>query len=154
MLPLSAFWVGGGSWVSLLSILLCSTIGLMKLRALLLIVNRKGQALQFNWVFEKGGFILHPDETFSVDFAKVSVVASLFHRLFSLDHNINGNLFFVYWKIEGAVESLSREILTIQAKGDKPAAYALLEKYAKMTQPLRVALEKLENIQVWTVTFC
>lgn len=80
----------------------------------------KGQALQFNWVFEKGGFILHPDETFSVDFAK----------------------------IEGAVESLSREILTIQAKGDKPAAYVLLEKYAKMTQPLRVALEKLENIQV------
>lgn len=96
MLPLSAFWVGGGSWVSLLSILLCSTIGLMKLRTLLSIVNRKGQALQFNWVFEKGGFILHPDETFSVDFAKVSVVASLFHRLFSLDHNINGDLFFVY----------------------------------------------------------
>lgn len=51
-------------------------------------------------------------------------------------------------KIEGAVESLSREILTIQAKGDKPAAYVLLEKYGKMTQPLQVALEKLETIQV------
>ncbi|KAA8540570.1 hypothetical protein F0562_024511 [Nyssa sinensis] len=80
----------------------------------------KGQALQFNWLFEKGAFILHPDETFSVDFAKV----------------------------ESAVESLSREILTIQAKGDKDSAGMLLQKYCKMTQPLKVALEKLEKIQV------
>ena len=69
----------------------------MKLRTLLLLnVNRKGQALQFNWLFEKGGFILHPDETFSVDFAKVSVVVSLFYRLFSLNYNINSDLFFRY----------------------------------------------------------
>ncbi|GKB24950.1 NUDIX hydrolase 3, partial [Tanacetum coccineum] len=54
----------------------------------------KGQALQFNWLFEKGAFVLLPDQTFSVDFDK----------------------------IEDAVESLSREILTIQAKGDKDAA--------------------------------
>ncbi|XP_057459504.1 nudix hydrolase 3-like [Actinidia eriantha] len=80
----------------------------------------KGQALQFNWLFEKGAFIWHPDETFSVDFSKV----------------------------DAEVESLSREILTIQAKGDKKAAEALLEKYCKMSQPLKVALEKLENIQV------
>lgn len=32
---------------------------------------RRGQALQFNWIFEKGGFVLHPDDTFSVDFDKV-----------------------------------------------------------------------------------
>ncbi|XP_038717609.1 nudix hydrolase 3 isoform X2 [Tripterygium wilfordii] len=80
----------------------------------------KGQALQFNWLFEKGAFIWHPDDTFSVDFAKV----------------------------EEAVESLSREILTIQAKGDKEAARLLLEKYCTMTQPLKVALQTLENIQV------
>ncbi|XP_059641061.1 nudix hydrolase 3 isoform X2 [Cornus florida] len=80
----------------------------------------KGQALQFNWLFEKGAFILHPDETFSVDFAKV----------------------------EGVVESLSREILTIQAKGDKDAAKRLLDEYCKLTRPLKVALEKLEKIQV------
>ncbi|KVH91566.1 NUDIX hydrolase domain-containing protein [Cynara cardunculus var. scolymus] len=41
----------------------------------------KGQALQFNWLFEKGAFVLHPDQTFSVDFDKIG----------------------------GAVESLSRE---------------------------------------------
>lgn len=81
MLPLCAFWVGGSSWVRFPFILLWSTTMLMKLRTLLLLnFNRKGQALQFNWLFEKGGFILHPDETFSVDFAKVSVAALLFYR--------------------------------------------------------------------------
>ncbi|KAL3721181.1 hypothetical protein ACJRO7_005924 [Eucalyptus globulus] len=80
----------------------------------------KGQALQFNWLFEKGALVLHDDETFSVDFTKV----------------------------EGAVESLSREILTIQAKGDKPAARSLINRYCKMTDPLKSALQRLENIQV------
>ncbi|XP_020266797.1 nudix hydrolase 3 [Asparagus officinalis] len=80
----------------------------------------KGQALQFNWLYDKGAFILHSDETFSVDFTKV----------------------------DGATESLSREILTIQAKGDKSAAKSLLQEYAKMSQPLCTALEKLERFQV------
>ncbi|XP_027344440.1 nudix hydrolase 3 [Abrus precatorius] len=80
----------------------------------------KGQALQFNWLYEKGAFVLHTEDTVSVDFSK----------------------------IEGAVESLSREILTIQAKGDKEAAGFLLQKYCVMTEPLKVALKKLENIQV------
>ncbi|XP_004499436.1 nudix hydrolase 3 [Cicer arietinum] len=80
----------------------------------------KGQALQFNWLYEKGAFVLHSEDTFSVDFSK----------------------------IEGAVEGLSREILTIQAQGDKEAAGLLLQKYGVMTEPLKVALQKLENIQV------
>lgn len=80
----------------------------------------KGQALQFNWLFEKEAFILNSDDTFSVDFDK----------------------------IEGAVESLSTEILTIQARGDKEAASLLLQKYCTMTRPLKVALQKLENVQV------
>lgn len=80
----------------------------------------KGQALQFNWLFEKGGFVLHHDETFSVNFDK----------------------------IEGAVESLSRVVLTTQAKGDKDAAQELLAKYCVMTKPLKIALVKLEMVQV------
>ena len=52
------------------------------------------------------------------------------------------------WKVEDAVESLSREILTIQAKGNKPAARTLLQSRATLTQPLRVALEKIEHMQV------
>ena len=34
-------------------------------------IGRKGQALQFNWLYEKEAFILNPDETFSVNFDKV-----------------------------------------------------------------------------------
>ncbi|XP_022147163.1 nudix hydrolase 3 isoform X2 [Momordica charantia] len=80
----------------------------------------KGQALQFNWLYQKEAFILNPDETFSVDFDKVG----------------------------DAVESLSREILTIQARGDKEAAKLLLQKYSVMSQPLEVALRNLERVQV------
>lgn len=80
----------------------------------------KGQALQFNYLFENGAFVLHPDETFSVNFDKV----------------------------EGVVESLSREILTVQARGDKNMARMLLQKYSLMTQPLNDALRKLELVQV------
>ncbi|KAL3500165.1 hypothetical protein ACH5RR_039258 [Cinchona calisaya] len=80
----------------------------------------KGQALQFNYLFENGAIVLHSDETFSVN----------------LD------------KVEGIVESLSREILTIQARGDKNMARILLQKYSVMTQPLKVALRNLELVQV------
>ena len=34
----------------------------------------KGQALQFNWLFEKGAIVLHDDETFSINFDKVLLV--------------------------------------------------------------------------------
>ncbi|KAG1326474.1 putative Nudix hydrolase 3 [Cocos nucifera] len=56
---------------------------------------------------------------------------------------------FLIKQVEGVVESLSREILTIQARGDKNAAMSLLQSYAKITQPLSIALEKLERIQAW-----
>ena len=37
--------------------------------------NRKGQALQFNFLLEKGGFSYHPDGTFSVDYSKVYITS-------------------------------------------------------------------------------
>ncbi|XP_057538626.1 nudix hydrolase 3 [Amaranthus tricolor] len=80
----------------------------------------KGQALQFNWLFEKEAFILHPDGRFSVNFDKV----------------------------KDAVESLSSKILTIQATGDKNAATSLLQEYCKITNPLRLALDKLVCLEV------
>ncbi|CAN6450793.1 unnamed protein product [Victoria cruziana] len=83
----------------------------------------KGQALQFNWLFEKGAFVMHSDGTFSVNFTKV----------------------------EDAVESLSRKILFIQATGDKSAAGSLLKEYAIMTRPLKTALERLEKVQIFLI---
>lgn len=80
----------------------------------------KGQALQFNWLFEKEAFVMHSDGRFSVDFDKV----------------------------KDAVESLSREILTIQATGNKSAASSLLEKYCEFSDPLVIALDKLEGLKV------
>ncbi|XP_020548311.1 nudix hydrolase 3-like isoform X2 [Sesamum indicum] len=80
----------------------------------------QAQALLFNYLSEKGGIVLLPDETFYVDFDKV----------------------------ENGVESLSREILTVQGRGDKAAAKSLLDKYSVISQPLRGALKKLEMLQV------
>ncbi|GKV26877.1 hypothetical protein SLEP1_g36095 [Rubroshorea leprosula] len=83
-------------------------------------IVRKGHALQFNWLFEKKAFTLHPDDTFSVDFDKV----------------------------EEAVESLRRKILTIRPQGYKEATSLLLQKHCVITTPLKVALQKLECTQV------
>ncbi|KAL6578644.1 Nudix hydrolase 3 [Orobanche minor] len=93
-------------------------VGLWALR--FLVNMTKGQALQFNYLFEKGAFVMHTGGTFSVDFDKV----------------------------EDAVESLSREILTIQGKGDKGAAKSLMSNHCVMTQQLKSALEKLEMFKV------
>lgn len=80
----------------------------------------KGQALQFNFILEKGGFSYHPDGTFSVD----------------------------YTKVRQSVEELSRVILTIEARGDKAGAEALLMKYAAITPQLQRAFDALEDVQV------
>jgi len=80
----------------------------------------KGQALQFNWILEKGGLMRRPDGMFEVDFAKMPI----------------------------AVASLSHAILTIQAEGDKAGAAALLDKYAVMSAPLGEALRLLENAEI------
>ncbi|CAM6129567.1 unnamed protein product [Calypogeia fissa] len=82
----------------------------------------KGQALQFNFLLEKGGFVQNKDGTFAVNFEQV----------------------------RGLVEDLSREILTIEAEGDKNGAASLLEKYAKLTPELSRAFERLEEVQVPT----
>jgi hypothetical protein len=105
---------------------------------------RKGQALQFNWLYEKGAFVLQSDGKFSVDFTMVIFCTFNYLVIFSY----HSSLEFVLWKVEDAVESLSREILTIQAKGDKPSAQSLLQSRATLTQPLRMALERIEHMQV------
>lgn len=63
-------------------------------------------------------------------------------------------LYRLLLKVEDAVESLSREILTIQGRGDKDAAEILLAKHAALTPPLKSALEKLEMIKVKLIIFC
>ncbi|GBG65060.1 hypothetical protein CBR_g49132 [Chara braunii] len=80
----------------------------------------KGQAVQFNYLLQKGGFVQNPDGKFAVDFSK----------------------------IRGAVESLGREILVAQAEGNKAASKRLLDEYGVLTPALEHALAALKNIDV------
>jgi hypothetical protein len=80
----------------------------------------RGQALQLNRLLDAGAFRVAADGTFSVDAAKV----------------------------KGAVAELTRELMTIEAKGDYAGAKALLERLAvNRPETLRV-LEKLKQVPV------
>ncbi|EFJ06089.1 hypothetical protein SELMODRAFT_187006 [Selaginella moellendorffii] len=80
----------------------------------------KGQALQFNWIYNKGGFELNSDGTFSINFHKV----------------------------RDAVKSLCTEIMTVQALGDKAAAISLLSKYATVTPALERMLSRVRDAKI------
>ena len=76
MLPVSTFWSEGSSWVSPLCTLLASVFYCGHAATDFTAYIRKGQALQFNWLYEKGAFIKNPNDTFSVDFSKVSALGN------------------------------------------------------------------------------
>jgi len=79
----------------------------------------KGQALQLNYIIEKGGFLYDKStQKYSVDFNK----------------------------IESAVADLAREIMTLQAEGNKMWGENLLSKYAKNTEDTTNTLKSLQNI--------
>jgi len=80
----------------------------------------RGVALQLNWFLDEGGVVVGKDGRFSV---------------------VDG-------KIRGAVESLSREILAIQASGDAARANALLDRMAVVRPPVAKVLERLQPIPV------
>jgi len=80
----------------------------------------RGVALQLNWFLDQGGVVVGKDGRFSV---------------------VDG-------KIRGAVESLSREILSLQAKGDAIGATALLDRMGVVRPPVARVLEKLRGIPV------
>jgi hypothetical protein len=80
----------------------------------------RGVALQLNWFLDQGGVAVGKDGRFSV---------------------VDG-------KIRGAVESLSREILSIQANGDAARANALLDRMGVVRPPVARVIEKLRAIPV------
>ena len=80
----------------------------------------RGVALQLNWFLDQGGVVVGKDGRFSV---------------------VDG-------KIRAAVESLSRELLTLQAKGDAAGAKALLDRMAVIRPPVAKVLERLRAIPV------
>jgi hypothetical protein len=80
----------------------------------------RGVALQLNWFLDQGAVAVGKDGRFSL---------------------VDG-------KIRSAVESLSREILTLQARGDAAGANALLERMAVVRPSVARVLERLRGIPV------
>jgi hypothetical protein len=81
--------------------------------------HARGQALQLNWLLDKGGVTVAKDGTFAVDPAK----------------------------IKAAVASLTREIMTIQGRGDRAAAHELLN-LAVVRPPVQAILDRLKEVPV------
>ncbi len=81
----------------------------------------KGQAMQFNYLVDEGGFKMDQAAgTFSVDASQ----------------------------IKDAVRKLATEILTIEAEGSYDKAKSLLDKYALIRPEMQRALDKLADVPV------
>ena len=80
----------------------------------------KGIAIQLNYLLDQGGFVVKPDGTFAVDPAK----------------------------IKDGVIALTREIMTIQAEGNYPAAKALGDRLGNVRPPVQAALDRLTGVPV------
>jgi hypothetical protein len=82
--------------------------------------HARGQALQLNWLMDKGGVTVARDGTFAVEPGK----------------------------IKAAVASLTREIMTIQGHGDRAAAQHLLQQLAVVRPPVQAVLDRLKDVPV------
>jgi len=80
----------------------------------------KGVALQLNWVLDAGGYRVGPDGRFTL----------------------------VPDKVRGAFESLARELLTIEATGDKARAKVLLDRLAVSRPETEKVLSRLGKVPV------
>jgi hypothetical protein len=81
----------------------------------------RGMALQFSYLMQEGA--IRHDEA-------------------------SGTFAVVPERMKQAVVALTREIMTIQAKGDYAAAKALLDKYAVLHPAMQKALSRLTDIPV------
>ena len=80
--------------------------------------HAKGMAIQFNYFLNQGAFVANPDGTFSVDMTK----------------------------IRGAVESLDRIFLTLEATGDYPGTRKLMDAMMVVRPEVQKALDGLKSL--------
>jgi hypothetical protein len=78
----------------------------------------KGMALQFNYLTDKGAFVVNPDGTFSVDVAKM----------------------------KAGVRDLTHDLLTIEAEGNYAAAKKMLDTLAVIRPAMQRALDGLKAV--------
>ena len=82
--------------------------------------HAKGMALQLNWLLDTGGFTIGADGRFGVDFAR----------------------------IKQGVESLTAEIMTLQATGDYARGQALLERLVNIRPQVKALLARVSDLPV------
>jgi hypothetical protein len=82
--------------------------------------HAKGQAVQTNYLMDKGAVVAHPDGTFSIDLAK----------------------------IKQAIRDLDHDLLTLEATGDYAGAKKMLDRMGVIRPELRRALDNLGDIPV------
>ena len=80
----------------------------------------RGQAIQLNYLLDKGGVPGQADGTFSVDAAKIS----------------------------DGVTALTREIMTLQAEGSYAKAKAMIDTLGVLRPPAKALLDKLSDVPV------
>ncbi|HET9699043.1 MAG TPA: Zn-dependent hydrolase, partial [Terriglobales bacterium] len=80
----------------------------------------KAEMMEFNWHYERGGFKRDDQGRYSVDFDKIG----------------------------DSIAALAKELLEIEATGDRARAEALLNKYDTMPEHLTNALKKVEHVPV------
>ncbi len=80
--------------------------------------HARGMAMQFNYLRDRGAFVLHPDGTFAVDMGK----------------------------IKQAVRDLDRELLMIEATGDYGGAKKMLERLSVIRPEVQAAIDKLKDV--------
>ncbi len=80
----------------------------------------KGMAVQLNWFLDHGAITARPDGTFAIHAAKM----------------------------KEAVRSLTRELMTIEGKGDRAAALAILKELGVLRPEVRRALDRLRDVPV------
>ncbi|MGH9509627.1 MAG: dipeptidyl-peptidase 3 family protein [Terriglobales bacterium] len=82
--------------------------------------HARGMAMQFNYLRDRGAFLLNPDGTFAVDMSK----------------------------IKQAVRDLDRDLLMLEATGDYAGAKKMLERLSVVRPEVQAAIDKLKDVPV------
>ncbi len=80
----------------------------------------RGEMMEFNYLTEKGAIVREPSGRYAIDFAKMPP----------------------------AIASVAKELLEIEATGDRARAEAWFNKYDKMPETLKAALSKASSVPV------
>ena len=80
--------------------------------------HARGQAMQVNYILDKGGYVARPDGTFAVDFGK----------------------------IKQAVADLDHDLLTLEATGDYAGAKKMMETLAVLRPEVKSAIDRIGGV--------